>query len=142
MVHKGLDFVQEEHRVPNTATEVMLSYTTRTSKLAKMVRSAIDCTEEAFDITAEMEGLDEGGSITLGVDENSLTLTPEQVRVLSEMNEKGQMSLQTLWSLLSRADLMPEDFDMDTEIALLKAEADARMEREGKQFDAGLESTP
>jgi hypothetical protein len=58
------------------------------------------------------------------------------------MNEKGQMSLQTLWSLLSRADLMPEDFDMDTEIALLKAEADARMEREGKQFDAGLESTP
>ena len=58
-----------------------------------------------------MEGLDQGGSITLGVDENSLTLSPEQIRILSEMNEKGQLSLHTLWQILDRADQLPDDFD-------------------------------
>jgi hypothetical protein len=143
LVAKGLDFLESDaHRVPSTATEVLLAYTTRTSKLARMVRSVIDCTEEALDITAEMEGLDEGGSITLGVDENSLTITPDQLRTFSEMNEKGQMSLQTLWQMMSRADQLPEDFDETKELALVKQAALDQMELNAKQFDAGLESTP
>jgi hypothetical protein len=141
LVAKGLDFIQKENQVPPTATEVMLSYTTRTSKLAKMVRSAIDCTEEALGITAEMEGLEEGGSITLGVDENSLTLTPDEVRALSEMNERGQLSLRTLWAILERADRLPEDFDADEEETAVKEAAIYQMELNAKQFDAGIEST-
>ena len=38
LVAKGLDFLQDEHYVPPTATEVVLAYTQRTSKLAKMVQ--------------------------------------------------------------------------------------------------------
>jgi hypothetical protein len=140
-VAKGLDFVQKDNQVPPTATEVLLSYTTRTSKLAKMVRSVIDCTEEALGITAEMEGLEQGGSVTLGVDENSLTLTPDEVRALSEMNERGQMSLRTLWAILERADRLPEDFDAEKEEVAVKKAADEQMERNAKQFDAGIEST-
>jgi hypothetical protein len=142
LVAKGLDFVNDDHYVPPTATEVILSYTERTSKLAKMVRSLIDCAEEALDITAEMEGLDEGGSITVGVDETSLTLSPEQMRILSDMNEKGQLSLQTLWSILDRADQLPDDFDPVKEEALVIAAAERQMELNAKQFDAGVESTP
>jgi hypothetical protein len=141
LVAKGLDFVQKENQVPPTATEVLLSYTTRTSKLAKMVRSAIDCTEAALAITAEMEGLEQGGSITLGVDENSLTLTPDEVRALSEMNERGQISLRTLWAILERADRLPEDFDPEKEEAAVKQAALDQMELNAKQFDAGIEST-
>lgn len=141
LVAKGLDFVQKDNQVPPTATEVMLSYTTRTSKLAKMVRSAIDCAEEALGITAEMEGLDQGGSLTLGVDENSLTLTPDELRAYSEMNERGQMSLSTLWQLMQRADRLPEDFNETKELGLVKQAAIDQMELNAKQFDAGIEST-
>src|SRR6185369_4737442 len=143
------DFVQEDHRVPTTATEVMLAYTTRTSKLAKMVRSIIDCTEEALDITAEMEGVEiagrsnkRGGSITVGVDENSLTLSAEQMRILSEWNERGQLSLHTLWQIMDRADQLPDDFDETAELGRLKQAALEQMELNAKQFDAGNESTP
>jgi Domain of unknown function (DUF4055) len=142
LVAKGLDFVNDDKYVPPTATEVILSYTERTSKLAKMVRSLIDCTEEALDITAEMEGLDEGGSITIGVDENSLTLSAEQMRILSEWNERGQLSLHTLWQIMDRADQLPDDFNEEEELARLKQAALEQMELNAKQFDAGLESTP
>ena len=142
LVAKGLDFLQDDHYVPPTATEVVLSYTQRTSKLAKMVRSLIDSTEEALRITAEMEGLDQGGSITIGVDESSLTLSPEQMRILSEMNERGQLSLRTLWGILQRADQLPEDFDADEEEQRVKEAALFQMELNAKQFNAGLESTP
>jgi len=148
LIAKGLDFVQEDHRHPATATEITLAYTERTSKLAKMVRSLIDCTENALQITAEIEGIempsreDGGGSISVGVDENALTLTPDQLRILSEMNERGQLTLRTLWAIMQRADQLPEDFDADKEEAAVNAAAIAQMELNAKQFDAGLESTP
>lgn len=142
LVAKGLDFVNDDHYVPPTATEVILSYTERTSKLAKMVRSLIDCAEEALDITAEMEGLDQGGSITIGVDENSLTLSAEQMRILSDWNERGQLSLHTLWQIMDRADQLPDDFNEEDELNRLKQAALEQMELNAKQFDAGLESTP
>jgi hypothetical protein len=148
LVSKGLDFLAgDEHRVPSTATEALLSYTQRTSKLAKMVRSIIDCTENALQITAEMEGVEMvksegGGSITLGVDENSLTLTPELIDKLSLMNERGQISLQTLWAMMMRSDQLPEDFDPAVEQTLVDAAAVKQMELDAKQFDAGMESTP
>lgn len=141
LVAKGLDFVNDDHYVPPTATEVILSYTERTSKLAKMVRSLGDATELALDITAEMEGLDQGGSITIGVDENSLTLSAEQMRILSEYNERGQLSLHTLWQIMDRADQLPDDFDEKDELARLKQAALDQMEINAKQFDAGQEST-
>ena len=143
LVAKGLDLLESDaHRVPSTATEVLLSYTTRTSKLARMVRSLIDCVENALDITAEIEGLDGGGSITIGVDENSLTLMPDEVRAYSEMNERGQLSLQTLWAILDRSDHLPDDFDPVKELAAVKQAALDQMELNAKQFDAGDESTP
>jgi hypothetical protein len=138
MVHKGLDFVQEDHRVPATATEVMLAYTQRTSKLSRMVRSLIDCAEEALSITAEMEGLPEGGSITLGVDENSLTLTPAQLQVYSAMNVQDQLTLPTLWAMMERADLLPEDFSPQNEEKALQDAQQRRAELEAKQFDSGV----
>ncbi len=143
LVAKGLDFLESDsHRVPSTATEALLSYTARTSKLARMVRSLIDAVEYALGITAEMEGLEQGGSITVGVDENSLTLTPDEVRAYSEMNERGQLSLQTLWAILDRSDHLPDDFDPVKELAAVKAAALEQMELNAKQFDSGFESTP
>jgi hypothetical protein len=148
LVAKGLDFLRDDKYVPPTATEIVVSYAERTSKLAKMVRSVIDCTELAFEITAEMEGLEfkkraeGGGSISLGVDENALSLSPEQIRILSEMNERGQLSLQTFWQILDRADQLPDDFDAEDELKRVQEAALFQMEMNAKQFDAGLESTP
>ena len=137
LVAKGLDFIKEEHRVPTTATEAVLAYTERTSKLAKMVRSMIDCAEDALAITAEMEGLEQGGSISLGVDENSLTLDTEQLRVFSEMNEKGQLTLPTLWAMMGRADLLPKGFKAETEQTALDEAAAKAAELQQKMFNEG-----
>jgi hypothetical protein len=144
LVAKGLDFVRDtDSRHPVTATEVTLAYTDRSSKLAKMVRSLRDCAENALQITAEIEGLalpdrgDGGGSITIGVDENSLTLTPDELRVYSEMNTAGQLSLFTLFAMMSRSDRLPEDFKFEDEIARLDEEAGKRAERAAAQFNSG-----
>ena len=89
-----------------------------------------------------MEGLDQGGSISLGVDENSLILTPDLLDKFSVMNERGQLSLPTLWKMMGRDDLLPEDFSEENEQKLLDAAAEKQMELNAKQFDAGMESTP
>jgi uncharacterized protein DUF4055 len=141
MVHKGLDFVQEEHRVPTTATEVLLSYSQRTSKLAMMTQNLINCAEEALSITAEMEGLPEGGSVSLGVDESALSLSPEEIDKYSLMNERGQLTLRTLWAMMARADKLPDNFDPIEEERGLREAAERQMELNAKQFDAGQEST-
>jgi hypothetical protein len=142
MVHKGLDFVREEHRVPTTATEVTLSFMERTSKLARMARSLKDCAEQALAIMAEMEGLDQGGSIALGIKESSLNVSAEQIEKYSLLNERGQLSLRTLWAIMNEADALPDNFDPVNEDKLLKEAALAQMELNAKQFDAGFESTP
>jgi hypothetical protein len=141
MVHKGLDFVQEEHRVPTTATEVLLSYSQRTSKLAMMTQNLINCSEEALSITAEMEGLPQGGSVSLGVDESALSLSPEEIDKYSLMNERGQLTLRTLWAMMARADKLPDDFDPEQEEKGVREAAERQMELNAKQFDAGQEST-
>lgn len=141
MVHKGLDFVQEEHRVPTTATEVLLSYSQRTSKLAMMTQNLINCAKEALSITAEMEGLPQGGSISLGVDESALSLSPEEIDKYSLMNERGQLTLRTLWAMMARADKLPEDFDANEEEKGVREAAERQMELNAKQFDSGMEST-
>jgi hypothetical protein len=141
MVHKGLDFVQEEHRVPTTATEVLLSYSQRTSKLAMMTQNLINCSEEALSLTAEMEGLPQGGSISLGVDESALSLSPEEIDKYSLMNERGQLTLRTLWAMMARADKLPDDFDPEQEEKGVREAAERQMELNAKQFDAGQEST-
>ena len=142
MINKGLDFIQEEHRVPTTATEVTLSYIQRTSKLSRMARSLKDAAEDALAITAEMEGLDQGGSISLGVDENALIISAEMVEKYSLMNERGQMSRQTLWEIMKNADMLPDNFDPVKEDDLLKKAALEQLELTAKQFDAGEQSTP
>lgn len=140
MVNKGLDFIQEEHRVPATATEITLSYIQRTSKLSRMARGLKDATEEALSITAELEGLDQGGTCSLGVDENSLILSAELVDKYSLMNERGQLSRQTFWKLLQRGDYLPDDFDAVDEDNKLMAAEERQLELNAKQFDAGNES--
>jgi len=141
IVAKGLDFLREDQPAA-TATEINRSHSDRTSKLAKMVRSLRDCTENALQITAEIEGLalpdrgDGGGSVSIGVDENSLTLTPDELRVYSEMNTAGQLSLFTLFAMMGRSDRLPEDFKFEDEIARLDEEAAKRTERAAAQFNS------
>jgi hypothetical protein len=134
MIHKGLDFVREGQ--PVTATEAVFSFTERTSKLSMMVQSLKDCAEEALSIMAEMEGLDQGGSISIGVDSNSLVMSPDWVRVLSDATQQGNLSKQTFWKILERMDIL-QNFDPKNEDGLLEAAAQAAMERQTQTFNSG-----
>lgn len=135
MIHKGLDFVREEQ--PVTATEVVFSFTERTSKLSMMVQSLKDCAEDALAIMAEMEGLDQGGSITIGVDPSSLVMSPEWVRVLSDATQQGNLSKQTFWKILARMDILQKNFNPKEEEKLLQDAALAAMENQDRLFNSG-----
>ena len=90
-----------------------------------------------------VEGVDGGGSITLGVDENALSLSPEQIRILSEMNEKGQLEFAgpsgKFW--IAQISYRKSSIRSMEEIAV-RAAAIFQMEMNAKQFDSGDESTP
>jgi hypothetical protein len=144
MMHYGLELLQDTSRMPLTATEVSLTFIQRTSKLATMARSLKDAAERTFGFFAMylgVEGFDAGGSLTLGVEDDELALSPEDMRVYSEMVDRGQITLETFWQYILGANKLPEDFDAVKERAALRKQAEDAQELLMKSFDAGdLES--
>jgi hypothetical protein len=55
-----------------------------------------------------------------------MSLGPDQVRLYLEMQKNGQMTLETMWSILQDRGGLPPDFDMTEEMRKLEAEAEAR----------------
>jgi hypothetical protein len=140
MMHYGLELLQDTSRMPLTATEVSLTFVQRTSKLAAMARSLKDATERTFGFFAMylgVEDFDAGGSFSLGVEDDELALSPEDMRVYSEMVDRGQLTARTFWQYLLEANRLPEDFDAEAEEKALKLQAENAQELLMKRFDAG-----
>jgi hypothetical protein len=105
-----------------------------------MARSLKDATERIFGFFAMylgVEGFDAGGSFSLGVEDDELALSPEDMRVYSEMVDRGQLTARTFWQYLLEANRLPEDFDAEAEEKALKLQAENAQELLMKRFDAG-----
>jgi hypothetical protein len=106
-----------------TATQVRTETLSELSELATMARSEEDAIELAFDFMAEYAGLGigKGGSVTLGVAEDSLTLSPQDFTwMLAAVNANPpRLSSETflsavLWRL-EQAGALPEGIDVEEE---------------------------
>jgi hypothetical protein len=109
-----------------TATEAILEDSKDSSKLAKMVRSANDCMEGVLADFAAFYGLEDGGSITMTRQFADLELTAEEIRVLSDMEERGQLTLETVLETVQKKSRILDGVDVSKEAAALRlAEAGA-----------------
>jgi hypothetical protein len=140
MAVMGLSVVQGETKPqPTTATEELLEHVREESDLATAARSLNDAIELAPKFHAQY--LDpkatDGGSVELGATIEQLTLSPQELQVYSAMVASKQLSLDTLWSLMQRAEKLPADFNADNEKKQIEIEAAAMADRMMQAFESG-----
>jgi len=104
-----------------TATEKILDKTEEISQMAGWVRQLKDTLEQLLHFTGLYYKKD-GGTVTVNSDIFKKTLSVEQMRVLSDMVGKGQMSNDTLWDMMILGEWLAEDFDKDEEAGNLESE--------------------
>lgn len=123
LVDMGMSLAIEGSQRPNqTATESMLRAGSRASRLTQIARAFQDCVETALSFHAQWKGESEGGEITLGVKDSDLVLSDQRLATLSAMNEKGQLSLKTLWANMASGGVLPDDFNADDELKAIAEE--------------------
>jgi len=111
----GLATLADKPQVQQTATESVLDYESETSELSSMARGLEDGLEQALMYHAMYLGLPDGGGVEVNKDFGRVKLTPQDIQAYSVMVGSGQLSVETLWAILARADSLPDGFDADEE---------------------------
>lgn len=144
MAALGLSSLEGRPQVAATATETVIDFAQESSEMASIARSLSDALELCLGFHAAYLGYEKGGgSVSLGSDLKSLVLSPQMITAYSNLVAEGQMSLLTMWAILSRGDALPEDFDPQTEMERIfgKGGAESDIERRAK-MGAGDEEQP
>ena len=115
MASMGLSLLVSPSTHTTTATEQLISKMRSDSDLAMAARSLQDAAELALSYTAEYMGITDGGSLELATVADSLMITAQEMQAWSQMVATGQLSLETLWSILERTGKLPADFDPEVE---------------------------
>ena len=115
MARLGLSMLQQESRAAETAEAKRIDKSEGDSALSVAARGLQDAVELAFEFHARYRGLPEGGSVTINRDFEELELTPDEVRMYSELVSSGQLSLDTMYAMLARGERLPEDFNPEEE---------------------------
>jgi len=115
MARLGLSMLQQETRAAETAEAKRIDKSEGDSALSVAARGLQDAIELALEFHARYRGLPEGGSITINRDFEELELTPDEVRMYSELVSGGQLSLETMYAMLARGERLPEDFNPEEE---------------------------
>jgi hypothetical protein len=144
MAMLGLSMLAE--KVPNkTATEVSGDQTREMSELASAARSLKDALEQALKYWAQYLGLPSGGQVKIGVDDDDLTVTPQEIQAFDAMAGRV-FSTETVREVIvnARRRVFPENYDKEEEKKRLEKEsADAAASQEllgasfGRGFNAG-----
>jgi uncharacterized protein DUF4055 len=139
MAALGISIIAGKAPQPNTATEELLDHVQEESDLATAARSLKDGLERALYFTALYidQNAETGGSVELGATIEELTLTDQELQAYSNMQNLGQLSLQTFWSILERAGKLPEDFDREEEQKLVDQEQKDKQDAMLKSFERG-----
>lgn len=115
MATLGLSLLAGPSTQPTTATEQLITKVQADSDLATAARSLKDALEQALLLTGLYLGMEEGGSLELESMTDGLTLTAQELQAYSAMVANGQLSIETMWSVLERAGRLPDDFDPEEE---------------------------
>lgn len=138
----GLRFVVEKQL---TATEAASDDASSDSELAKIVRSLVDCLENALTFTAMWEGVAvddgseiHGGEVTINTDYGTQAISNEEAKFLLECVKAGTLSKATFLAEVKRRGLMADDFDVKAEVQAIEDELAAAPQFEpigGNQAD-------
>ena len=113
----GLSVMSEKPDTASTATEIRDDSRKELSELATMARSLKDGIELALSFHAEYLGAEQGGSIELGVSEESLVLTPQHLDVLFKAVAANKLPLSAFLNavlyLLETAGVLAEDASIE-----------------------------
>lgn len=121
MAALGLATLVKQGRTQRTATESHTDKQESDSQLAAMARGLRDSLEEALRIHAAYYREASGGSVEVSRDFDSLTISPQMVRELSNMVAQNHLTLDTMWAILIEGELLPETFDAEEERTALEA---------------------
>lgn len=121
MAELGLSMLAK--KPTNTATERLIDSAQESSELATMVQSCADGFESVLGWMAKYAQLgDNGGSVNFAPDA-VMPLDPQKITAYSGMVAAGQISIDTLWTILQRAGELPDEFNPEAERKLLKNQA-------------------
>jgi hypothetical protein len=122
LIELGLALAQEGSQQGGamTATEAMLKGGTRASRMTQLARAFQDCMEQVLVYWAQWKGLYTGVAneveVTLGVKDADLVINSQDVSAYAAMQTAGQLSLKTLWAIIGRGGILPDDFDAEQEL--------------------------
>lgn len=119
----ALAILKEDPIAPATATESRREQAKEESLLARLVRSTKDALEQTLIYLAEFRGLPTTSlSVTLPRDFATFIST-EDLRLASELEEKGQLTMATLLQMVARSGRFGDGFDPAAEAEALAQEA-------------------
>lgn len=117
MAALGLAMLQRDTRAAETAEARRIEKSETDSALSAAARGLEGALNEALSYHAlwmDREDAD-GGSVSVNRDFESQMLKPQMVTTLSGLVGRGQLSVETMWDILERGEVLPEDFDPDME---------------------------
>ena len=137
----GLAIALEGTGTARTATEEIFKAGRRASRLAQLSQELHDALETLLSMHAAYYSEADGGSITMGSNGDDLTLDYNEMRVLSDMADRGQLRIETVWALMKKAGKLPDDFDIAQETELMKTYQEQVMPQQAQPQDL-LPGTP
>lgn len=124
----GLSTLMSETRQAETATSKRINKAESDSALASHARATQDAAEEAIRLTAKWLGVedqlaDRGTSrwLAMSNDFENLQLDAQTIGALANLVAIGKLTQETMWAILQRGEILPDDFDAETEAALLES---------------------
>lgn len=121
MAALGLQMLVRDTRAAETAESKRISASERDASLAAAAKALQDTLEAALQAHADFMGLPSGGSVTVNTDFRAQEMEPRMIEALSNLVERGQMSLETMWERLQEGDVLPTDFDSEMELSKIDA---------------------
>lgn len=116
MASMGLAMLQNDTRAAETAEAKRIEKDEKTANLSSAVRSMQDAAELCLIYHANFKRLPQGGSLVVNRQFEVKPLEPAMVTALSNMVGNGQLSLETLWKIMERQELLPEEFTSEEEL--------------------------
>jgi len=115
MAALGLAMLQRDTRAAETAEARRIEKSETDSNLSTAARSLEGALNEALTYHAMWLDKDEGGTVAVNRDFDAQMLTPEMVGALVTMVDRGKLSIETLWEIMERGEVLPDGFDPEQE---------------------------
>lgn len=142
MAALGMTFLQPETRSAETATAHRIDKSETDSSLSTWVTGLETALNECLSFHAEWRGVEDGGSVEVNRDFENMMLDPSVIRELREMVRSGDLSVDTLWDILQRWEILPDTFDPDGEKDRIAERMLSEVAKIAKQIDASRKAKP